>query len=162
MCDLQQLLPVALGIVPKTEDTCFAGAGRLGDEGCRVDPSSRSRRLCQSQLGIPWLHSPPTWLGRDLPNQVPRSSPAKPPGVAVGLQGALRGAERTHTARVPRLSRVFSPGQSHQPALGDKCLQRKERHLLTLDVLRIPGNRFCGVFFPTIRCFISQQQSLQK
>lgn len=132
-----------------------------GDKSCRVDPGFRSGRLCQSQLGIPWLHSPPTWLGRDVPLQVPRSCPAKQTGVIVGLQGALRGAERTHTARVSRPRRIFSR-PAHQQAVGAKCLQRKERHLLTLDVPRIPGNGFCGVFFPTIRCFISQQQSLQK
>lgn len=107
MYDVQQLLPVVLGIVPKTGDMCFAGAGRLGDENCRVGPGFRSGRLCQSQLGILWLHSPGTRLGRDLPQQVPRSCPAGQPGVIVAFQGALREAEGTLTARVLQLRQLF-------------------------------------------------------
>lgn len=72
--------------------------------------------------------------------QAPRSCPAKQPGVIVGVQGTLRGVERTPTAQVPRLSTAFL-----QPS--PKFPQRKERHLLTLRVPRIPGNHSCG-FFP--------------
>lgn len=160
MCEPKQLLLFAVRIVPKREDTRSAGPGRLGDKSCRVDPGFRRGRLCQSQLGIPWLHSPPTQLGKDIPQTGSQELPSKAAGVIVGLQRALREPERTHTARVPRPGRVFL--QASPLASRRKCLQRKERHLPMLDVPRIPGNGFCGVFFPTIHCFISQQQSLQK
>lgn len=72
--------------------------------------------------------------------QTPRSCPVKQPVVIGELQRTLRGAERTPPAQVPQLSTAFL-----QPS--PKFPQRKERHLLTLHVPRIPGNRFCG-FFP--------------
>lgn len=107
MCEPKQLLLFAVRIVPKREDTRSAGPGRLGDKSCRVDPGFRSGRLCQSQLGIPWLHSPPTQLGKDIPQTGSQELPSKTAGVIVGLQRALREPERTHTARVPRPGRVF-------------------------------------------------------